>query len=230
MAIDYFGYDDRCIGIKTYFTCRARERMYQIFESELKPTDSDEVLDLGATPDTTLASSNFFEQRYPYKDKITVASIEDCTPIVQKFGLKAFVLNRPKERLPFADKAFDILVCSAVLEHVGTREDQGFFLKECLRVSRKVFLTTPYRYFPIEMHTSIPLLHWLPWTVFQKAIASTKNAFWADINNLNLFGMRDMRAITADLPVTVSHIRTLGMRSNLIVMTGAEAARKDDQA
>jgi hypothetical protein len=34
---------------------------------------------------------------------------------------------------------------------------------ECARVARKGFcLTTPNRWFPVEFHTQLPLLHWLP--------------------------------------------------------------------
>lgn len=218
-GIDYFGYENPLIGLKTFFSCRAREKMFRIFETIMKPKESDEVLDLGATPDSILKDSNFFEKMYPYKDKITVASIEDCSNLVKEFGLKRFVYNVPKQRLPFSDKEFQILFCSAVLEHVGTREDQKFFLEECLRISEKVFITTPNRYFPLEMHTFLPLLHWLPWTCFQKIVRKLKGDFWADINNLNLLCKRDIIAMLplAEQGIDITFIRTMGMKSNIII-------------
>ncbi len=57
---------------------------------------------------------------------------------------------------------------NAVLEHVGTRDDQLLFLREVRRVGRRVFLTTPNRHFPVEVHTRTPLLHWLPKPVFER--------------------------------------------------------------
>ena len=33
---------------------------------------------------------------------------------------------------------------------------------EALRVARRVFISTPNRAFPIEVHTRLPLVHWLP--------------------------------------------------------------------
>lgn len=169
-AIDYFSYENPLLKFKTYFSCRARQKMYLRFEKMIHPTETDEVLDLGVTPDVILSDSNFFEKLYPFKNRITIASIEECDFLVEKYGLKEFVKNKPKEALPFEDKQFDILFCSAVLEHVGNRDDQKFFLKECMRVANRIFLTTPNRYFPIEMHTFIPILHWLPWGVFQKIV------------------------------------------------------------
>lgn len=144
--------------------------MYQRFEEFMHPTQNDEVLDLGVTPDVTLEDSNFFEKYYPYKNKLTIASVEDCDFLKETYGLKEFVRNQSKEALPFKDKQFDILFCSAVLEHVGSRADQKFFLQECMRVADRIYLTTPNRYFPVEMHTFLLFLHWLPWRWFQKIV------------------------------------------------------------
>lgn len=216
-AIDYFAYNNPFIGVKTYFSLKARNKMYQRFKQCCQPTRKDEVLDLGATPDENLADSNFFEKLYPYKNQITVASIEDCAFLVEKYGLKAYVQNHPKKPLPFADGEFDILFCSAVLEHVGTREDQKFFLKECMRISRKIFITTPNRYFPLEMHTFLPFLHWLPWKTFQKIVRRLKGEFWADINNLNLVSKKDILSMFGENILQVSYIKTFGMNSNLVI-------------
>lgn len=217
-AIDYFSYNNPLIPLKTYFSLRARKKMYQKFKKYCQPNEVDEVLDLGATPDTTLADSNFFEKLYPYKHKITVASIEDCSFMVDKYGLKAYVKNYPHEALPFKDKQFDILFCSAVLEHVGTRKNQKFFLKECMRISKKIFITTPNRYFPLEMHTFLPFLHWLPWGTFQKILKLLKKDFWADINNLNLLSKRDIHVMFNQDILDVSYVKTMGLNSNLIIM------------
>jgi hypothetical protein len=35
-------------------------------------------------------------------------------------------------------------------------------VSEALRVGRRAFLTTPNRRFPIEVHTRLPFVHWLP--------------------------------------------------------------------
>jgi len=44
----------------------------------------------------------------------------------------------------------------------GGRGGQRAFVHELCRVSRRVFVTTPNRWFPIEVHTLLPLVHWLP--------------------------------------------------------------------
>ena len=65
-------------------------------------------------------------------------------------------------RCPFDDGSFDVVFSNAVIEHVGDRERQGQLVREALRVGRRVFLTTPNRWFPVEVHTRLPFVHWLP--------------------------------------------------------------------
>ncbi len=216
--IDYFALDNPFIHVKTRFSLKARRKMYKRFLAEMKPTVHSDILDLGVTPDISLEDSNYFEKVYPYKDRITIASIEDCKFLVEEYGLKGFVFNEPRKKLPFEDNTFDILFSSAVLEHVGTREDQEFFLSECARVSKKCFITTPYRYFPLEMHTFIPFLHWLPWNVFQRFVKYTKGEFWADINNLNLLSKKDIKKFEINKSIKVDFVRTLFLKSNIIII------------
>ena len=65
--------------------------------------------------------------------------------------------------LPFADGAFDLGFSNAVVEHVaGGRDGQRRFVHELCRVARRVFVTTPNRFFPLEVHTLVPFAHWLP--------------------------------------------------------------------
>ena len=216
-AIDYFAYDNKLLSLKTFFSMKARTKMFNYFMKTIKPLEQNEVLDVGATPDTKLKDSNLFDKLYPYKKQLTVCSIEDCSELVEKMGLKKFVFNEPKKPLPFTDKEFDVCFCSAVLEHVGSRENQVFFINECLRVADKVFLTTPYRYFPLEMHTFILFLHWLPWEVFQKIVRKLKGEFWANTDNLNLLCKRDISEMNLTSNVEVKFIRTMGMKSNMII-------------
>ena len=65
-------------------------------------------------------------------------------------------------QLPFRDKAFDLLMSVAVIEHVGSREKQRALLYEMCRVGKAFCVWTPNRWYPLEFHSLIPLLHWLP--------------------------------------------------------------------
>src|SRR5258708_9809649 len=103
-------------------------------------------------------------------------------------------------RLPFRDHALDVVPSSAVIEHVGSLARQCAFVAECCRVARRaVFITTPNRWFPVEFHTVLPLMHWLPKEIFRALMRRTGRGFFADERNLNLMTARALsRAASAN--------------------------------
>jgi SAM-dependent methyltransferase len=122
--------------------------------------------------------------------------------------------------LPFADDHFDLGFSNAVIEHVGSRANQRRFLAELVRVSRRCFLATPNRWFPVELHTRLPLLHWLPPRVFRAALTRLGFDFYAKEENLNLLTARDLLGMLpeGDIEVRLLRNRFLGLTSNLVLV------------
>ncbi len=83
------------------------------------------------------------------------------------------------------DGEFDIVFSNAVIEHVGDRERQRLFVAEALRVGRRVFITTPNRGFPVELHTRLPFVHWLPDGLSHRAYDATGKGFAKDVHLLS---------------------------------------------
>ncbi|MGD0884876.1 MAG: methyltransferase domain-containing protein [Thermodesulfovibrionales bacterium] len=191
--------------------------MFDLFMDVMEPTPETSVLDLGVTPNESLSESNFFEQLYPYKNKITAVSIEDAHFLEASYPGLRFVRIQPG-KLPFTDDEFDVVFCSAVIEHVGGREVQRAFIKEALRVGRRFFFTSPNRRFPIDVHTFIPLLHWLPQPLHHAALRRLGLEFWAKTENLNLLTPEAFRGLFP--PGSSLHLfkyRLLGMPSNTVI-------------
>ncbi|HLE98598.1 MAG TPA: class I SAM-dependent methyltransferase [Gaiellaceae bacterium] len=145
---------------------RSRRHKLELFLRELEPTPEATVLDVGADElafgegdgCTTL---NFFEELYPWPERITALGLHDGTDFRRRYPAVRYVQGDACA-LPFEDGAFDVVFSNAVIEHVGDRERQRLFVSEALRVGRRAFITTPNRRFPIEVHTRLPLVHWLP--------------------------------------------------------------------
>lgn len=217
-AIDYFSYGHPLSWLRTHFAMRARKRMFDLFMEWAQPQRSDRVLDLGVTPDVSLKESNFFEQYYPHKDQIVAASIEDASNLETVFpGVRFQLLT--SDRLPFEDKAFKYLFCSAVVEHVGDREQQRKFLSELARVSDHFFVTTPNRWFPLEFHTILPLIHWLPQPVHHRLLRIVGMKQWANINVLNLLSEQDLLSLfPTGTRVKIRKVRLACLTSNLIAL------------
>ena len=143
---------------------RSRERKLRLFLEAFRPGPETTVVDVGVTDaghGGTYGTDNFFEAEYPWPERVTAVGVT---------GLERFAAAFPKVRtvvadgraLPFGDGEFELGFSNAVVEHVGGLDDQRAFVHELCRVARRVFVTTPNRLFPLEVHTLYPLVHWLP--------------------------------------------------------------------
>lgn len=214
---NYYSYGHPLVAVKSYFAVRARKHIFDLFMAVMNPTESTFILDLGVTPEQLLPESNHFEKIYSYKNNITAASIEDASFLEKQYPGVQFVRIQ-KGRLPFADNQFDILFCSAVVEHVGDYESQKNFIKEAIRVSRQFFFTTPDRHFPVEFHTFLPFLHWLPQSMHQSILRMIGRDFWAKTENLNLLTPKTFLALFPPCNyLKVFKYRLFGLSSNIII-------------
>jgi len=199
---------------------QARRRMYAVFLANTSIQPVETLLDVGVTSDQSYESSNYVEAWYPYKDKITAVGIDDASFLEQLYPGLTY-RRADGRRLPFADASFDVVHSSAVLEHVGSAENQHEFIAELTRVaSRAVFLTTPNRWFPIEFHSLLPLAHWLPRPWFRSLLRGTRYDFFSREENLNLLGRSDILRLCSGMrecTVSVESLRLFGLPSNLLV-------------
>jgi hypothetical protein len=215
MASDYYQYQQWINGVVAKFSLQIRKQMFERLMAEIKPDGAFRVLDVGVTTDQR-ADSNFFEKWYPYTRQITAVGtedarfLEDCHP-----GLK--FIRTDGERLPFADKEFDLVTSFATLEHVGGFTRQRFFLEELCRVGKVACFSTPNRWYPLEFHTVTPFLHWLPRPWFRSLMKLTGRGFYAAEENLNLLSSRDViRLLPAGHDCKSYHFRLFGPVSNLL--------------
>ena len=130
----------------------------------MQPTSTTSVVDVGVSDGgygaDALGTANFFEALYPWPEQITAVSTQHLTVFQQAFP-RVTAVRADGRSLPFPDDSFDIGFSNAVVEHLPDLESQRAFVGELCRVSRRVFLTTPNRRFPVDTHTLVPLAHWL---------------------------------------------------------------------
>ena len=207
-------------SIKDRLVFRARRRLYEVMRSLVPLDEMRSILDVGATSDRTCKSSNYFERMIDNPERITAFSDQDASWMCDEWKGLRFVRGDARD-MPFADNSFDFVFSSAVIEHVGSREQQHQFLKECVRVARKhVFITTPNRWYPLEMHSGLPLLHWLPMPWFRGILRLVGKGGLAKESNLNLLSPREFNAICNRLEVEDKEfhfLRFFGFKSNIML-------------
>ncbi|HEY9783765.1 MAG TPA: class I SAM-dependent methyltransferase [Candidatus Obscuribacterales bacterium] len=212
-----FQYQGPLLPLIERISDKMRRRMFDRFMLEFKPQSITSVVDIGVTSDSRI-DSNFFEKLYPYSERVTAVGLEDASFLETQYPGLRFIKADGLE-LPFEDKSFDIAVSWAVIEHVGNRDNQRRFLKELCRVARRSCITTPNRWYPVEFHTVLPLLHWLPPELFRRALKMMGKDFFAREENLNLLGQKELLdLVNDDARCRIVQFYLFGMPSNLMLI------------
>lgn len=201
-------------------TVRSRRRKFEMFMALCAPTSACTVLDIGVSGFTGRAT-DFLELWYPWPAQITAVGHGEEREFV---GFRAAhpqvkLVLADGRNLPFETNAFDIVFSNAVLEHVGSRADQGRFVRECLRVGRQVFLTTPDSAFPVDPHTLLPVVHWLPRTWRHWIYRRVGCGYWASESNLNLLNRRRLEALVpAGTEYRITRQAVFGLAAGLVLL------------
>ncbi|AWN48562.1 methyltransferase [Methylobacterium terrae] len=174
-------------------TAAARDRIYADFLRLARPAPGTTILDIGVS-DVVNDAANVLERRYPHPERITAVGLGSAEAFRAAHPAVAYQRVAADCRLPFADASFDVATSNAVLEHVGSPANQRLMLAEMLRVAHTVFLTVPHRFFPVEHHTGIPLLHYAD-APFRFACRRLGKADWAEEQNLILMSRSRLAAL-----------------------------------
>ena len=181
---------------------QARDRIYGEFLTRMRPSAESTIVDVGVS-DVVSDGANVLERKYPYQSQITACAIGGAPDFCSAFPLVKFQRIQPNCALPFPDASFDIATSNAVLEHVGSHQNQVLFVRELCRVARKIFISVPNRYFPIEHHTAMPLLHYGDRT-FRMGCAVLGKLDWARESNLILMTRKRLWTLVIGLDRSVA--------------------------
>ncbi|GEM_PF-473105 len=204
---------------------RARRRIFEIFMQECNPNSNSLVADFGVSGHRSHPAHYFFEAMYPYRRNLTAIAraSEGAHWLPDEFPGLTF-LEADLRDIPLPDLYFDCGICNAVVEHAGTSEQQARLVHEVCRVCRCVVFTTPNKWFPLDVHTMLPLLHWLPSAAYREVLQRIGLGYFSEIDNLNLLDRRTF--LTLFPPSRQNVLRQLGPQcfaTNLICISTAIA-------
>jgi hypothetical protein len=205
----------RRIAVRSSADCRSRRG--RLFVERLQPTAKDQILDLGG------GRGGYMGEILPYRDNVTIADLDSelLKTAAEKYGFATLHLDG-SETFPVADRAYDVVFCSSVIEHISgprgrifamdsaqfaasARAAQANFAAEVRRVAKRYFVQTPYKYFPIEPHSFLPFfVVWLP-RRWQIVLLAFFGRYWIKSvqADFHLLTIRDMRALFPDAEIVL---------------------------
>ena len=171
---------------------KARNKFFEYLIVNTDYNDNKSILDIGTTPSLD-DEQNVILNRTRTNKNITCLSNQDCKILINKYPnvREFFIGNAIKTN--FQDNSFDIIHSNATIEHVGSYNNQVDFIREAIRVSKKyVFIQTPNRFYPIEFHTTLPFIHWLPKNLHRKILKLLGLEFYSLEENINLLSEKNL--------------------------------------
>jgi hypothetical protein len=213
----YFTFTDKIVAKK-------RIEMVKIINNEIREHYINDILDVGTAEDKNDKALNLIIKKLRKKGRIfkslTIDNISDNyfkhkykKSITQNFS------NQEYEKIKS-----DAVISAATIEHVGSFSNQVKMVRNIINLTKKFFfITTPNRFYPIEFHTKLPLIHWLPKRIHRFILSKLLNhKFLAKEKNLNLLCYRSINSMMSnfkrDIHYKIIPIKLLGIVSNYIII------------
>ncbi len=158
---------------------RLRRRRVEFFLNAVQPSPNDRILDVGCSTGHGLEVFT--------NGRLRVTGLDLSLPTANRQLFQSFVVADGCT-LPFRDRAFDVVFCNGVIEHVGSWDAQRRLASEIMRVADRFFLCTNNRYFPVEPHYLMPFFQFLPDSVQRRVVRTVAIAlprgYWEPVRLL----------------------------------------------
>jgi len=201
---------------------KKRKEIIKIINDLSKDKNLFDVLDVGTTEDTNHESSNIIIKNLRYFKVFKSISIQKINSNFFKEKLTKSITQdfSCSEIEKFKS---DVVIANATIEHVGNIINQVKMCKNISLLANKYFIIiTPNRYHPLEFHSKLPLIHWLPKKIFRKILLLLGMSYFAYEKNLNLLDKTDLHKILANFSKKINYkiynIKFLGFVSNFFVI------------
>jgi SAM-dependent methyltransferase len=130
---------------------RARARRWALIQRLIEPRPGARVVDVGCG-DLGLAA---------FTPQLAITGVDrEPRPSYEAAG-RRFVQADATD-LPFADGEFELAYSNSLIEHIVDPADRARAAGEIRRVGVRYLVQTPNRWFPVEPHSLLPLVHLLP--------------------------------------------------------------------
>ena len=200
-----------------------RIEIIDLIKSKIELNEVESCLDVGTTSDFNNESSNIIIKSFSdIKIKNSISN-----QVINNNFFKNSLNKSITDDLSTNDLnqlKSDLVIASATIEHVGSFENQKKMLENIIKLSKKFFvITTPNRYYPIDFHTKIPFIHWLPKSIHRFLLKLVGLKYFSNEENLNLLSKKDLKNIIKNdkyinINFSIETIKLFGLISNFIIV------------
>ena len=199
---------------------KKRLEIISIIKDKLGNDNFKDILDIGTTADTSESSNLVIKS---LKNFETYKSISD-QKIISSFFSKTLQKSITEDFSNDEVETYssDVVISNATLEHVGSHQEQLKMLKNIIKLTKKLFIVvTPNRMHPVEFHSKIPFIHWLPKKIHRKILSIFGLKYLSKEKNLNLLKTSDLINLMKNfnnIEFDIKYVKFLLFKSNIILI------------
>lgn len=198
-----------------------RQEIINLINNFLIGRDLSDVLDVGTTEDDKNPSNNFIIKNLKgFSEYKSISDQKIDNKLYSKCLNKSICEEFLEEEINIYSS--DLVISNATIEHVGSENNQIKMISNIIKLSKKIFIIiTPNRNHPIEFHTKLPLIHWLPKKTHRFIISLLGFKFLAIEKNLNLLNQKNLEQYMKKLNFNsykFKSINFLKIKSNIILI------------
>ena len=212
-VINHYNFFDKII-------LKKRLEISNIINNKIKDLQIHDALDIGTTSDDKNASSNIIIKNIKNIDNFKCISDQIINSNFFNKKLKKSITEEFSENELY-EFSSDLVISNATIEHVGGELKQKKMIENIIKLTKKIFIiTTPNRFYPIELHTKIPLIHWFPKSTYRKILKFLGLSFYANEENLNLLSANELKKMLNNQKITyeIKFIKLMFFKSNIIII------------
>ena len=200
---------------------KKRKEIIEIINHLSKDKNFFDVLDVGTTEDTNHESSNIIIKNLKYFKVFKSISIQKINSNFFKEKLTKSITQDFSSSEIEKFKS-DVVIANATIEHVGNIINQVKMCKNISLLANKYFIIiTPNRYHPLEFHSKLPLIHWLPKKIHRYFLKMIGLKMLSKEENLNLLSRKNLINIMNEINISnyeIKYIKFLCFKSNLVLI------------
>jgi len=199
---------------------KKRLEIISIITEKLMNGNFKDILDIGTTEDTSESSNLIIKNLKNFESYKSISNQKITTNFfskkLQKSITQDFSLNE------IETYKSDVVVSNATIEHVGSDQQQLQMLKNIVKLTKKIFIVvTPNRLHPIEFHSKIPFIHWLPKKMHRKILSMIGMSYLSKEENMNLLKTSNLVNLMKNFNNTdyeIRYVKFLMFKSNIILI------------
>ncbi len=195
-----------------------QQEIYDRFIEHFPAAAETTVLNVGVNADLREHHQYFLESRYPYLEKVVACGLESDDYYGSLFPAATYkqVFSRPTTTVRGRQLRPGILQRRRRARRLTQRSVS--LCEDVLRVAKRAFFTTPNRWYPIDLHTLLPLLHYLPGRLYRPLYRLLGFEFFSREQNLNLLDRSSLASLVPrERPFEIRTHKFLGLPSNLLL-------------